>query len=129
MRGNSLTNTSTESPLTTYGRHLSKGELAYQFDPDQGRAIFYPRVIPEGSGIEWRVSEGLGTVYSSTVVFPRGGTPYNVALIELDEGFRMMSRVETEDPMEVTIGQRVQARILPAVGEEHPLVVFDRVDG
>ena len=117
-----------ESPLSTFVAHMERGELAYQYDNVRGRAIFFPRVIPEKGSIEWRVSQGRGTVHSSTVVFPRGGTPYNVALVDLDEGFRMMSRVEGPDPMQVAIGQRVQARILPAEGEDLPLVVFDRMD-
>jgi hypothetical protein len=117
-----------EAPLTTYNAHLQRGELAYQYDKRLNRAIFFPRVIPEDAIIEWRMSQGRGAVYSSTVVFPRGGTPYNVALIDLDEGFRLMSRVESPDPMDVAIGQRVVARFLPGEGEEPPMVVFDRVD-
>ncbi|GAA5236464.1 OB-fold domain-containing protein [Verticiella sediminum] len=117
-----------QSPLATYTAHLQRGALAYQYDKERDHAVFFPRVIPENGSVEWRVSQGRGTVYSSTVVFPRGAAPYNVALIDLDEGFRMMSRVECPDPMQVTIGQRVSARIVRAEGEELPLVVFDRVD-
>lgn len=117
-----------ESPLATYTAHLRRGELAYQYDKARHRAIFFPRVGSGNGSIEWRVSLGHGTVHSSTVVFPRGAPPYNVALIDLDEGFRMMSRVESPDPMHVVIGQRVSARILSAEGDEQPLVVFDRVD-
>ena len=86
-----------QSPLNTYLAHLAKGELAYQFSPNAGKAVFYPRVLCPftGSGkLEWRISKGVGTVYATTVVHPAEGAPYNVALIDCDEGFRMMSRVE-----------------------------------
>ena len=35
----------TKSPLNTYLEHLEKGELAYQFSPEAGKAVFYPRVL------------------------------------------------------------------------------------
>jgi len=60
-----------KSPLGVYTEHLKKGELAYQVCKDDNKAFFYPRAVaPEtGSGkLEWRVSKGLGTVYSTPVV-------------------------------------------------------------
>ena len=74
-----------QSPLNTYLAHLEKGELAYQFSPAAGKAVFYPRVLCPFTGsdkLEWRISKGLGTVYSTTVVHPTKGEPYNVALID-----------------------------------------------
>ena len=118
----------TESPLARYHRHLQAGELAYQYSPAADRAVFFPRLVCPFSGstdLLWRVSRGLGTVYATTVVFPRQGDPYNVALIDLDEGFRMMSRVEGLAPERVRIGMRVRVRILPAAGDEAPMPVFD----
>ena len=61
--------------------------------------------------LEWRVSAGLGTVYATTVTHPREGAPYNVALIDCDEGFRLMSRVEDIAPEAVQIGMRVKFRV------------------
>ena len=85
-----------------YLEHLEKGELAYQFSPEANAAVFYPRVICPFTGsdkLEWRVSKGIGTVHATTVVYPQKGEPYNVALIDIDEGFRMMSRVEDIAPL------------------------------
>lgn len=117
-----------ESPLAIYQAHLGKGELAYQWSPEAGRAVFYPRVICPFSGsdkLEWRVSAGLGTVCATTVVHPaREGAPYNVALIDCDEGFRLMSRVEDIPPEQVKIGMRVKFRVHPAAGDEPPYPVF-----
>jgi uncharacterized OB-fold protein len=56
-------------------------------------------------------SAGAGVVYATTVVHRRGEEPYNVCLVDLDEGVRAMGRIEGLEPTEVTIGLRVQARI------------------
>jgi uncharacterized protein len=115
------------SPLTAYLEHLNKGELGYQFSPEANAAVFYPRVICPFTGsdrLEWRISKGMGTVHATTVVFPQKGEPYNVALIDIDEGFRMMSRVEDIPPLDVRIGMRVTFRVHPAEGDEPPYPVF-----
>jgi uncharacterized OB-fold protein len=122
----------TESPLAVYQAHLDRGELAYQWSPEANRAVFYPRLICPFTGsdrLEWRISAGLGTVYATTVTHPREGAPYNVVLIDCDEGFRLMSRVEGIAPDAVEIGMRVRFRVhRPSVdepgGDEPPYPVF-----
>ena len=117
----------TESPLGRWLEHLGKGELVYQFSPDANRAVFYPRVICPFTGsdkLEWRISKGLGTVHATTVVHQQQGEPYNVALIDVDEGFRMMSRVEDIAPRDVRIGMRVKFRTHQPPGDEPPMPVF-----
>jgi uncharacterized OB-fold protein len=115
------------SPLNTYLAHLERGQLAYQWSSAAGRAVFYPRLLCPSTGsdqLEWRVSKGLGTVYSTTVVYPQEGAPYNVALVDCDEGFRLMSRVEGITPEQVRIGMRVQFRAHRPGGEEPAMPVF-----
>jgi uncharacterized OB-fold protein len=115
------------SPLKTYLAYLERGQLAYQWSVPDSRAVFYPRLLCPATGsdeLEWRVSKGLGTVYSTTVVYPQEGSPYNVALVDCDEGFRLMSRVEGITPEEVRIGMRVQFRAHRPGGEEPPMPVF-----
>lgn len=51
-----------------------------------------------------------GVIYATTVVHRPGEDPYNVCLVDLDEGVRVMGRVEGLEPTDVTIGLRVQAR-------------------
>ena len=117
----------TTSPLAAYTAHCERGELAYQVCTDDGRAVFFPRVIAPGSGspnLEWRISKGLGTVYATTVVFNRDTPPHNVALIDIDEGFRMMSRVEDIDPLQVQIGMRVKVRMHPGTEKQPAYPVF-----
>jgi uncharacterized protein len=102
------------SPLSIYLEHLERGELAYQFSLDAGRPVFFPRVLcpfTGGTRLEWRVSAGRGTVYANTTVHPPQGAPYNVVLIDCEEGFRLMSRVEEIAPEEVRIGMRVRMRV------------------
>lgn len=115
-----------QSPYGTFLEHIKKGELAYQVS-EGGKAVFYPRVVAPGTGsdkLEWRVSKGLGTVYATTVVFTKDQPPHNVALIDLDEGFRLMSRVEDLDPMQVKIGMRVKVRMHPGDEKQPPYPVF-----
>ena len=121
-----------KSPLGIYNEHLQRGELAYQFSPEAGQAVFYPRVICPYTGsenLEWRISKGLGTVHATTVVHPAQGDPYNVCLIDVDEGFRLMSRVEDMDPMTVKIGLRVRFRAHHPGGDEAPIPVFTALEG
>lgn len=115
------------SPLATYISYLERGQLAYQFSPSANAAVFYPRVIAPKTGaadLEWRVSAGLGTVHATTVVHPQQGAPYNVALIDMDEGFRLMSRVEDIIATAVKIGMRVTFRVHAQEGDEPPYPVF-----
>jgi len=119
------------SPLEQYRTFLARGELAYQVD-EAGQALFYPRAVaPAGcrGALRWVASRGLGTVYATTFIAPKGELAYNVALIDMDEGFRLMSRVESIPADEVRIGMRVKVRVCPAEGDEGPYPVFDPVEG
>jgi uncharacterized OB-fold protein len=116
-----------QSPLGTYVEHLKKGELAYQVNKDSNKPFFYPRAVaPEtgSSNIEWRVSKGLGTVYTTTAVHYKGEPPLNVAMIDMDEGWRLMSRVEGIDAMDVKIGMRVKVKVVPGDDKTLPFPVF-----
>lgn len=114
-----------EGPEARFRAFLAEGRFMIQRSASTGRHVFYPRVAVPGTGetdLEWVEAAGTGTVYSTTVNRTRQGN-YNVALIDLDEGVRMMSRVEGIAPEAVKIGQRVRARIASEDG--NPIVVFD----
>ena len=120
------------SPLAAYIAHLERGELGYQFSPSANAAVFYPRVIAPRTGeadLEWRVSKGLGTVYATTVTYSFQGPGYNIVLVDCDEGFRMMGRVEEIDPLAVKIGLRVKFRVHPADGDQPAYPVFTSAEG
>ncbi len=115
-----------QSPYGVFLDHLKKGELAYQVSED-GKAFFYPRAVAPVTGsdkLEWRVSKGLGTVYTTTVVYTKDQPPHNVVLIDVDEGFRMMSRVEDIDPLQVKIGMRVKVKMHPGDEKQPTYPVF-----
>ncbi len=103
-----------ESPAWVYRRYLEAGVLGFQRCAGCGAAVFYPRVICPfcgGPDLAWETSSGHGEVYATTVVYRREGDPYNVVLVDLEEGFRMMSRVEGVPAEEVEVGARVTLRV------------------
>lgn len=110
-------------PEAQYLAFLAQGRFMLQRSRATGRYVFYPRNLVPGSGetdLEWVPASGLGTLYAITVNRARGGD-YNVALVDLDEGVRMMSRIEGH--LELPIGTRLKARIVEQEGT--PVVVFD----
>lgn len=115
-----------QSPRARFLEHAAKGELAYQRGAG-GRAVFPPRLVaPLGVGdpLDWAVSGGLGRVHSVTLAHPRGQPVFALALIDLDDGFRMMSCVDADDPAAVTIGARVRVGFRPLEDGGPPLPVF-----
>lgn len=113
-------------PQRDYFRYLTDGRFMLLRAKASERVIFPPRVAEPGTGdtdLEWVEASGRGTVYSTSVMRERPPKPsYNIALIDLDEGARLMSRVEGILPEDVTIGLRVRAQIVSEEGE--PLLVF-----
>jgi len=113
-------------PEQEYFAHLAAGRFMLQRSASTGGYVFYPRIAEPGTGatdLEWVEATGRGVVYAATTVRPRPpAADYNVALIELDEGPRLISRVDGVPPEDVAIGMRVRARILQE--SEGPLLVF-----
>lgn len=115
-------------PDAQYLQALQEGRLMLQHCEDCAAVRFPPALVCRACGsprLQWRASPGRGSVYSLTTVRDRAGD-YNVALVDLEGGARMMSRVEDVAPDAVRIGQHVRARIVP--GEE-PFVVFALAEG
>jgi uncharacterized protein len=115
------------NPEKEYFAHLAEGRFMIQKTRSTGGHVFYPRVAEPGTGatdLEWIAASGRGTVYSTTVIRQKPPTPnYNLALIDLAEGPRMMSRVEGIAPEDVRIGMPVKAKIVHE--SEQALVVFE----
>jgi uncharacterized OB-fold protein len=113
---------------THYQAELDAGRFALQQCPQCDRHVFTPRELCPHCGaspLRWVRASGRGSVYSSSTIARKAeaGGNYNVALIDLDEGVRMMSRVEGMAAEAVRIGQRVQARVIQHQGRG--LVVFE----
>jgi uncharacterized OB-fold protein len=103
-----------EPPALVYRRYLESGVLAFQRCADCGVAVFYPRVLCPlcgGKDLAWETSSGRGVIYATTAVHRRDGDPYNVVLVDLEEGFRMMSRVDGVPAERVEVGARVMLRV------------------
>lgn len=101
-------------PAEVYKRYLESGELGFQRCAGCRAAVFYPRVLCPVCGsadLAWETSSGRGTVYATTAVYRRDVDPYNVVLVDLEEGFRMMSRIEGVPAEEVEVGTRVALKI------------------
>lgn len=114
-------------PVQMYQDAVAEGRFIIQQCKDCGRHVFYPRVLCNHCGsvdLKWVEPTGRGVVYSTSVVRqkPEKGGDYNVALIELEEGPRMMSRVVDLDPDKVKIGMVVSAHI--GLVDGTPAVVF-----
>jgi uncharacterized protein len=96
---------------------LKDGTLLIQRCGGCGTLRHPPRpMCPHCNSLEWNAieSSGRGTVYS--FVMPRHppwpwfeGQTYIVALIELEEGTRILSNLRDVDPAAVTIGMPVEA--------------------
>lgn len=114
-------------PEEEFFAFLAEGRFMLQRSAETGRVFFYPRVAEPLTGctdLEWVEARGRGTVYSTTVVRQKPPAPsYNIALIDLEEGPRLMSRVEGMPPEEVRIGMSVTARIIRE--NDKPLLVFE----
>lgn len=115
-------------PEARFKTYLAEGRFMIQRSVSTGEHVFYPRTVAPGTGeadLEWVEASGMGTVYATTVnrQRPEKGGDYNVALIDLAEGPRMMSRVEGIAPDAVAVGMKVKARIGELGGE--PVVIFE----
>lgn len=122
-----------QSPAAYYDESLKRGEFRIQRCNGCSKHIFYPRLVCPycaSMDIDWLEPSGRGTVYSTTTVnrpSDKGG-PYNVALIELAEGVRLMSRIDGAASDEVKIGMAVQVAVDLVNGVNAPVFqpVLDR---
>ena len=114
---------STLGPEAQFKAYLKAGRFMIQRSRSSGRHTFYPRVAIPVSGegdLEWVAASGRGSVYAITVNRSKDSS-YNIALVELDEGPRMMSRIDGVET--VAIGTKVTAKIVDL--KDGPAVVFE----
>lgn len=102
-----------------YFAAAADGRLVIQRCTDCGSPRFYPRLLcPDchSDASEWMQASGKGTVYSYSVVWraplPQFAemVPYAVALVDLDEGVRMFTRIDAPHDS-IDIGDRVTCRM------------------
>jgi uncharacterized OB-fold protein len=95
---------------------IARHKLLIQRCENCQRHIFYPRSLcPHcfSDALSWVEASGKGTIYSYTVVHQAYGpfaaqVPFVVAIVELAEGVRMMTRIAGAGPASVRIGMPVR---------------------
>jgi len=90
--------------------------LLVQWCRDCDRPVFYPReVCPTclSADLEWRDSAGTGTVHAITVEHRAQNplfadrVPYAIALVDVAEGWCLLTNIVDCDPMAVSVGTPV----------------------
>ena len=117
-----ITSSSGPGPDETWKNKIAAGEFEIQRCNGCGKYIYYPRALCHHCGstdLDWVKASGNATVYATSVVRqrPEHGSDYNIALVDLEEGPRMMTRVVDIDPAEVKIGMVVKSFIGDIDGE------------
>jgi uncharacterized OB-fold protein len=108
-----------------YFRAASEGRLVYERCPACGHSQHYPRAVCQRCGAtpEWATASGRGVVYSFTVIRQSGQPgfsdelPYVLALVDLDEGPRLIGNITHCDVDDVRIGAAVAAYVLSVAPE------------
>jgi uncharacterized OB-fold protein len=111
----------------------NEGRLLVQHCNNCGCNQLYGRALCtncHSDELEWIETAGLGTVYSRTVIRQNPSRAYRhllplvVALVDLDEGPRLMTNVVGSEPDDVQIGARVKVRF-ERVSDEAALPMFE----
>lgn len=113
------------TPLSEpYFNAAKEGKLCLQQCLACHQHQFYPRSLCVHCGadhLEWVEVSGWGRIASFTVVrrgiSPAYPAPYVVALVDLDEGPRMMSQIHTADASSLAIGLSVHVAFEPWVDD------------
>lgn len=109
-------------PIAKHLAALNEGRFVVQRSLSTGKYCYPPRVTSPGDNtddLEWREVSGYGEVYALTIIArkPERGGDYNIAIVELEEGPRMMSRIVNAAPNSLRIGMKVRAQIeIPTFG-------------
>jgi uncharacterized OB-fold protein len=127
-----MTITTVQGTLQRHQAALDQGQFWIQQCKSCHKHIYFPREICPHCGsdaVDFVAPSGLGIVYAVTTVRrkPADGGDYNVSLIDLDEGPRLMSTITNLTPDLVKIDQRVKAHV--EVTEGRGLVKFTVLQG
>ncbi|MBX5458088.1 MAG: Zn-ribbon domain-containing OB-fold protein [Thermogemmatispora sp.] len=114
-----------------YWEGIQQGELRLQLCTACQRHIFYPRSLCphcHSDRLAWVSASGRGTIYSYTIVHRAFGpfaaeAPFIIAIVELEEGVRLMTRLIDAPRERVRIGAAVQVSFEQVSGRP-PLPFF-----
>lgn len=111
---------------------IRDGRLLLQYDPVADACQFYPRAGSLKTGrrnLEWREATGYGKVYSFTETYvPMPGfedrVPYLLAMIDLDEGVRILANLVNVAAADVSVGMGVKVAF-EKIGEDADYFCFE----
>lgn len=115
-RENAVPHAEIREPQKMYEQSLRRGKFMIQQCRDCGMHMYPPGTTCDHCGaadLKWVEPTGRATVRSVTLVQrpPEAGGNYAAALIELEEGPRLQSRVMDIAPEKVTSGMPVSAHV------------------
>ena len=117
-----------------YWAGAKRGELLFQRCGDCGGAVHTPAMLCShchSQNLSWEASAGTGTVYSFTTVWrpqtPEFTVPYVAVVVEMDEGWHMLSNLVGCDAEDAAVGMRVQITF-HALDDEVTLPYFQPVE-
>jgi uncharacterized OB-fold protein len=113
---------------------LADSVLLVSHCPACGENTYYPRAYCPRcwARTEWLECSGRGVVIATTVIRQhhlkpfRDRTPYNVAVVALEEGPQLLTRVLGVEPEAVSIGSEV--RLAPVLEDGWWLPTFESAD-
>jgi uncharacterized OB-fold protein len=121
----------TPTPVSApFWKGCQRGELLVQRCGACGEHVFIPMPCCThctSLDLEWVRSSGQGTVYSYSVVWrpqqPAFATPYIVAIVEMEEGWKMLSNLLDCTPEAVAVGMPVEV-VFREMSDETTLPYF-----
>lgn len=113
-----------------------EGKLLYQKCNDCNETIFFPKYLCTACmsrNLRWEESAGKGKIHSFTITYEyapmefAGSTPYVLAIINMDEGFSIMSNIIECDFESLASDMKVEV-VFDPVTPEISLPKFRPVD-
>jgi uncharacterized OB-fold protein len=103
-----------------YWAAANEGKLLMKKCNGCGKTHFFPRAICpycQSSDTVWYEASGKGVIYSYSVM-RRGGTPYAIAYVTVDEGITMMTNIVDCDHDALAVGQAVEVTFRQSDGDQ-----------
>jgi uncharacterized OB-fold protein len=113
------------SETRVFWEGCAQGELRYLRCADCGKVQLIPRSLCSAchsEQLDWRMSARAGVVLSHTTVHRaptaafRAKTPYVIAIVDMDEGFRLMTNVKPLIRDRIQVGSKVRVGLVECEG-------------
>jgi uncharacterized OB-fold protein len=107
----------------------AQGQLMLRHCKSCGNRMYYPRILCTqcmSTDLDWVEASGRAIVHAFTLIHRaptpafRGDVPYPLAIVELEEGPRMMSNIVDCDNEAIIIGMRLELTFEPRGGAALP---------